>query len=74
MREVQGIRVKDLKIECEYFDCDIPEEYLEKEPGGPLTDEDIRDIFSDVKKSVIDSALREQPEFLNRVNKVLGFK
>ena len=35
-RKMKGIKVKDLKIECEYFDCDPPQEYLEKEPGGPL--------------------------------------
>ena len=39
----------------------LPQEYLEKEPGGPITDEDIKEFFSDVKKSVIESALCEQP-------------
>lgn len=73
-RKMKGIKVKDLKIECEYFDCEIPQEYLEKKPGGPITDEDIKEFFSDVKKPVIESALREQPEFLDRVKKVLGFK
>lgn len=29
-RKMKGIKVKDLKIECEYFDCEIPQEYLEK--------------------------------------------
>lgn len=71
MREIKGIRVKDLKIEREYFDCELPQEYLEKEPGGPITDEDIKDFFSDVKKPEIESALCEQPEFLKRVKKVL---
>lgn len=71
MKEIKGIRVKDLKIEREYFDCELPQEYLEKELGGPITDEDIKDFFSDVKKSVIESALCEQPEFLDRVKKVL---
>lgn len=71
MTEIKGIRVKDLKIEREYFDCEPPQEYLEKEPGGPITDEVIKDFFSDVNKSVIESALREQPEFLDRVKKVL---
>lgn len=71
MREIKGIKVKDLKIVREYFDCEPPQEYLEKEPGGPITDEDIKEFFSDVKKSVIESALREQPEFLKRVKKVL---
>lgn len=71
MTEIKGIRVKNLKIECEYFDCESPQEYLEKEPGGPITDEDIKEFFSDVKKSVIESALREQPEFLDRVKKVI---
>lgn len=55
----------------EIFDCELPQEYLEKEPGGPITDEDIKEFFSDVNKSVIESALREQPEFLDRVKKVL---
>lgn len=58
-RKMKGIKVKDLKIECEYFDCEIPQEYLEKKPGGPITDEDIKEFFSDVKKPVIESALRE---------------
>lgn len=71
MTEIKGIRVKDLKIEREYFDCDPPQEWLEKEPGGPITDEVIKEFFSDAKKSVIESALREQPEFLKRVKKVL---
>lgn len=71
MTEIKGIRVKDLKIEREYFDCDPPQEWLEEEPGGPITDEVIKDFFSDVNKSVIESALREQPEFLDRVKKVL---
>lgn len=44
-RKMKGIKVKDLKIECEYFDCEIPQEYLEKEPGGPITDEDIKEFF-----------------------------
>lgn len=66
-----GIRVKDLKIEREYFDCDPPQEWLEKEPGGPITDEVIKEIFSDVKKSEIESALCDLPEFLDRVKKVL---
>lgn len=73
-RKMKGIKVKDLKIGCEYFDCESPQEYLEKEQGGPITDEDIKEFFSDVKKPVIESALREQPEFLDRVKKVLGFK
>ena len=73
-RKMKGIKVKDLKIECEYFDCDPPQEYLEKEPRGPITDEDIKKFFSDVKKSEIESALCDQPEFLKRVKKVLGFK
>ena len=71
MKEIKGIRVKNLKIEREYFDCELPQEYLEKEPGGPITDEDIKEFFSDEKKSVIESALCEQPEFLDRVKKVL---
>ena len=71
MRKIKGICVKDLKIEREYFDCELPQEYLEKEPGGPITDEVIKEFFSDVKKPVIESALREQPEFLDRVKKVL---
>lgn len=29
-RKMKGIKVKDLKIECEYFDCEIPQEHLEK--------------------------------------------
>lgn len=29
----------------EYFDFDLPQEYLEKELGGPLTDEDIKEFF-----------------------------
>ena len=29
-RKMTGIKVKDLKIECEYFDCEMPQEYLEK--------------------------------------------
>lgn len=45
MKEIKGIRVKDLKIEREYFDCELPQEYLEKELGGPITDEDIKDFF-----------------------------
>lgn len=36
-RKMKGIKVKDLKIECEYFDCEIPQEYLEKKTGGPIT-------------------------------------
>lgn len=69
---MKGIKVKDLKIECEYFDCEMPQEYLEKKPGGPITDEDIKEFFSDVKKSEIESALCDLPEFLDRVKKVLG--
>ena len=71
-RKMKGIKVKDLKIECEYFDCDPPQEYLEKEPGGPLTDEDIKGFFSEATESEIKSALCDQPEFLDRVKKVLG--
>ena len=69
---MNGIKVKDLKIEHEYFDCDLPQEYLEKEPGGPLTDEDIKEFFSEATESEIESALCDQPEFLDRVKKVLG--
>ena len=74
MREIKGIRVKDLKIEREYFDCDPPQEWLEEEPGGPITDEVIKEFFSYVKKFEIELALCDFPEFLNRVKKVLGFK
>lgn len=68
-RKMKGIKVKDLKIECEYFDCEIPQEYLEKKPGGPITDED---FFSEATESEIESALCGLPKFLDRVKKVLG--
>lgn len=71
-RKMKGIKVKDLKIECEYFDCEIPQEYLEKKPGGPITDEDIKEFFSEATESEIESALCGLPEFLDRVKKVLG--
>lgn len=71
-RKMKGIKVKDLKIEYEYFDCEIPQEYLEKKPGGPITDEDIKEFFSEATESEIESALCGLPKFLDRVKKVLG--
>lgn len=71
-RKMKGIKVKDLKIEREYFDCEIPQEYLEKKPGGPITDEDIKEFFSEATESEIESALCGLPKFLDRVKKVLG--
>lgn len=71
-RKMKGIKVKDLKIECEYFDFEIPQEYLEKKPGGPITDEDIKEFFSEATESEIESALCGLPKFLDRVKKVLG--
>ena len=43
-----------------------------KKPGGPITDEDIKEFFSEATESEIESALCGLPKFLDRVKKVLG--
>ena len=45
---------------------------LEKKTGGPITDEDIKEFFSEATESEIESALCGLPKFLDRVKKVLG--
>lgn len=71
--KMPSVRIKDLEIEHVYYDDDPPQEWLEENPGRPITDEDIKDFFSECKKSDLESELSDNPDILNQIKKVMGW-
>uniref|UniRef100_UPI0025DD10E9 hypothetical protein n=1 Tax=uncultured Holdemanella sp. TaxID=1763549 RepID=UPI0025DD10E9 len=61
-------RIKKIPI-SEYHNCHVVVLLM---GTSLLTDEDIKGFFSEATESEIKSALCDQPEFLDRVKKVLG--
>lgn len=71
MKKMPSVKIKNLKIEHVYYDGDPPQEWLEEEPGRPITDRDIKSFFSGCKKSDLESKLSDNPDVLDRIKKAM---